>query len=66
MALYPFHSEEVGDLSFEEGDIIIVTEDLGDWLKGQFGAQIGIFPSTFVQERQICEVRHRLVTRITE
>ena len=51
-ALYTFPGDTEGDLGFNEGEIIEVTEVIGDgeWLKGQHNGQTGIFPANFVEE----------------
>ncbi|XP_012284787.1 intersectin-2 isoform X2 [Orussus abietinus] len=52
VALYPYSSNESGDLSFNQGEIILVTRKEGDWWTGIIGDRTGIFPSNYVE---LCE-----------
>lgn len=36
-ASYPYNSAEPGDLVFQAGDVILVTEKNGDWWTGKLG-----------------------------
>ena len=49
-AQYNFEPQEVGELRFERGDLIEVT-DAGDddWWVGTFGGKAGMFPATYVK-----------------
>ena len=50
IALYHYHSDEPGDLSFNEGDEIIVLSEIdGAWCTGQLGANTGMFPLAYVK-----------------
>ncbi|KAM3603289.1 uncharacterized protein V6R79_019927 [Siganus canaliculatus] len=49
VALYTYESPEVGDLTFVEGDVVIVTEREGEWWRGCIGDQTGVFPSNYVR-----------------
>ena len=50
IALYHYHSDEPGDLSFNEGDEIIVLSEIdGAWCTGQLGANTGMFPLGYVK-----------------
>ncbi|XP_063771342.1 intersectin-2 isoform X2 [Pseudophryne corroboree] len=51
VALYPYSSSEPGDLIFNEGDIILVTQREGEWWTGTAGDRTGIFPSNYVRPR---------------
>ncbi|XP_068136346.1 intersectin-2 isoform X2 [Hyperolius riggenbachi] len=51
VALYPYTSTEPGDLIFNEGDIILVTQKDGEWWTGTLGDRSGIFPSNYVRPR---------------
>jgi len=56
VAIYAYTSDEVGDLTFNEGDIISVVRADGDWWTGSIGQRSGIFPGNFVkkyEERQV-------------
>ncbi|CEF65848.1 LD44138p [Strongyloides ratti] len=48
-AIYDYDSGIEGDLKFSAGDIIVIHERLNDdWLRGQLGKVIGIFPISYV------------------
>nr|XP_057912352.1 intersectin-2a isoform X2 [Doryrhamphus excisus] len=49
VALYTYESPEAGDLTFEEGDVVMVTEREGEWWRGCIGDQNGVFPSNYVR-----------------
>ncbi|KAF7666555.1 hypothetical protein LDENG_00101420 [Lucifuga dentata] len=49
VALYTYESPEVGDLTFVEGDVVMVTEKDGEWWRGCIGDQTGVFPSNYVR-----------------
>ncbi|XP_058469345.1 intersectin-2a isoform X3 [Solea solea] len=49
VALYTYESPEVGDLTFVEGDVVMVTEREGEWWRGSIGDQTGVFPSNYVR-----------------
>lgn len=49
MALYTYESPEVGDLTFVEGDVVLVTEREGEWWRGCIGDKTGLFPSNYVR-----------------
>ncbi|XP_054618367.1 intersectin-2a isoform X3 [Dunckerocampus dactyliophorus] len=49
VALYTYESPEAGDLTFEEGDVVMVTEREGEWWRGCIGDQSGVFPSNYVR-----------------
>ena len=49
-AIYHFPGEAQGDLSFKEGDIILVTKKNGDWWTGVLDGREGVFPFNYVQE----------------
>ena len=52
VALYDYLSDVEGDLHFVTGEVISVTEDLGEWYRGNIGSRAGLFPGNFVQERE--------------
>ncbi|KAG7465648.1 hypothetical protein MATL_G00155770 [Megalops atlanticus] len=52
VALYTYDSPEPGDLTFSEGDTILVTEKGGDWWKGSIGDRSGVFPSNYVKPKE--------------
>ncbi|KAL0967131.1 hypothetical protein UPYG_G00248170 [Umbra pygmaea] len=49
VALYTYESPEAGDLTFSEGDVVMVTEREGEWWRGCIGDQTGVFPSNYVK-----------------
>ncbi|XP_028252770.1 intersectin-2-like isoform X2 [Parambassis ranga] len=49
VALYTYESPEMGDLTFVEGDVVLVTEREGEWWRGCIGDQTGVFPSNYVR-----------------
>ncbi|XP_017282797.1 intersectin-2a isoform X1 [Kryptolebias marmoratus] len=49
VALYTYESPETGDLTFVEGDVVMVTEREGEWWRGCIGDQTGVFPSNYVR-----------------
>ncbi|XP_060946963.1 intersectin-2-like isoform X2 [Limanda limanda] len=49
VALYTYESPEMGDLTFVEGDVVMVTEREGEWWRGCIGDQTGVFPSNYVR-----------------
>ncbi|XP_070843171.1 intersectin-2a isoform X2 [Chaetodon trifascialis] len=49
VALYTYESPEAGDLTFVEGDVVMVTEREGEWWRGCIGDQAGVFPSNYVR-----------------
>jgi len=50
-ALYDYDAENPDDLSFKEGDIIMVLDqsDPSGWWEGEIGGKTGFFPSNFVE-----------------
>ncbi|XP_053139860.1 intersectin-2 isoform X2 [Hemicordylus capensis] len=53
IALYPYTSSEPGDLTFAEGEEILVTQKDGEWWTGSIGDRTGIFPSNYVQLKDL-------------
>ncbi|XP_054425069.1 intersectin-2 isoform X3 [Pteronotus mesoamericanus] len=51
IALYPYSSVEPGDLTFSEGEEILVTQKDGEWWTGSIGDRSGIFPSNYVKPK---------------
>lgn len=50
VALYQYASAEPDDLSFNEGEIIEVTKNEGEWWSGCIGGRTGYFPSNYVEK----------------
>jgi hypothetical protein len=53
-AVYDFDAVENNELSFKEGDIILVSKKMNDWWIGQLenGGKKGLVPSTYLQPIQ--------------
>ncbi|XP_070606474.1 intersectin-1 isoform X1 [Erythrolamprus reginae] len=49
IAMYTYESSEQGDLTFQQGDLILVTKKDGDWWTGMLGEKSGVFPSNYVR-----------------
>ncbi|KAM7419467.1 hypothetical protein PAMA_016536 [Pampus argenteus] len=50
VALYDFAGKSDGDLSFQQGDSILITQHLNDeWSSGRLDGREGMFPRAFVQ-----------------
>uniref|UniRef100_A0A670K6V8 Intersectin-1 n=1 Tax=Podarcis muralis TaxID=64176 RepID=A0A670K6V8_PODMU len=49
VAMYTYESSEQGDLTFQQGDLILVTKKDGDWWTGTLGDKSGVFPSNYVR-----------------
>ncbi|XP_022096416.1 E3 ubiquitin-protein ligase SH3RF1-like, partial [Acanthaster planci] len=49
-ALFPFSAEHPGEISLMDGDRVILRRRIDDnWLEGEIGGKVGIFPSNYVQ-----------------
>lgn len=53
VAMYPYESNEPGDLSFVAGEMVTVTKKDGDWWTGVIGDRTGVFPSNYVQKAEL-------------
>lgn len=53
VAMYTYESNEQGDLSFQQGDVVVVTRKEGDWWTGVVGGKTGVFPSNYVKPRDM-------------
>lgn len=56
VAMYTYESNEQGDLTFQQGDIITVLKKEGDWWTGTVAGKTGVFPSNYVKPKD-SEVR---------
>ncbi len=52
VALYTYESPEPGDLTFREGDVILVSKKEGEWWNGSTGGSTGLFPSNYVKPKE--------------
>jgi len=52
VALYSYTSNETGDLTFNQGQVITVSQQDGDWWTGTIGDRSGIFPANYVRKMQ--------------
>ena len=52
--MYPFVADQESDLSFSEGDMILVTDQSGEWWTGTLsdktGDRTGTFPANYVKK----------------
>ncbi|XP_067840599.1 intersectin-2-like isoform X2 [Heptranchias perlo] len=51
IALYSYESAETGDLTFTEGEMILVTKKEGEWWTGVVDDRKGVFPSNYVKPK---------------
>ncbi|XP_061574539.1 SH3 domain-containing protein 19 isoform X2 [Cololabis saira] len=50
VALYDYAAQSAGDLSFQQGDHILITKHINEeWSSGRLSGREGIFPNSFVQ-----------------
>nr|XP_031841629.1 intersectin-1 isoform X3 [Nomia melanderi] len=67
MALYAYTSTEPGDLTFNQGEVILVTKKEGDWWTGSIGGdRNGIFPANYVEKCDAPEQDTSVLTNVTE
>uniref|UniRef100_A0A673IC34 Intersectin-2-like n=1 Tax=Sinocyclocheilus rhinocerous TaxID=307959 RepID=A0A673IC34_9TELE len=62
VALYTYESPEPGDLTFTEGDTILVSEREGEWWRGSIGDRSGVFPSNYVKPKEASSLSGKLGT----
>ena len=48
-AMFPYDPVEPDELRLNEGDIIEILENDGDWWKGVLNGEVGLFPANYVQ-----------------
>ncbi|XP_062891102.1 intersectin-2b isoform X2 [Mobula hypostoma] len=51
IALYSYESTETGDLTFNAGEVILVTKKDGEWWTGAIDDRTGVFPSNYVKPK---------------
>lgn len=51
--MYNYKSGEPSDLTFDEGEVIVVTKTEGDWWTGHIGERSGIFPANYVKKTEL-------------
>merc|ERR1711974_335727 len=49
-ALYPYDPVENDELRLQEGDVIEIIEEDGDWWKGILNGAEGLFPANYVEK----------------
>ncbi|KAI3370644.1 hypothetical protein L3Q82_007084 [Scortum barcoo] len=48
-AMYSFHPNQAGELDFNEGDVIVLTNQVdANWYEGTLGGRSGLFPVSYV------------------
>ncbi|XP_061735340.1 intersectin-2-like isoform X2 [Nerophis ophidion] len=52
VALYTYESPEPADLTFREGDVVLVIKKNGEWWNGTTGNRTGVFPSNYVKPKE--------------
>uniref|UniRef100_A0A3B4YTY2 Intersectin 2b n=1 Tax=Seriola lalandi dorsalis TaxID=1841481 RepID=A0A3B4YTY2_SERLL len=52
VALYTYESPEPGDLTFREGDVILVSKREGEWWHGSIGDRTGLFPNNYITPKE--------------
>lgn len=62
--MYTYESTEQGDLSFQQGEIVVVTRKEGDWWTGTTGGRTGVFPSNYVKPRDSASEVRFVLTQI--
>lgn len=52
VALYTYESPQAGDLTFTDGDVILVSKREGEWWSGSTGDRTGLFPHNYVKPKE--------------
>ena len=55
VAVYNYSSSEPGDLTFDQNEVIMVTEMDGAWWTGSIGERTGMFPAGYVMKMDITQ-----------
>lgn len=68
IAMYTYESNEQGDLTFQQGDVIVVTKKEGDWWTGVVSGKTGVFPSNYVKPKdsEVTPRKHSSLTRFVK
>ncbi|XP_043521564.1 intersectin-1 isoform X12 [Frieseomelitta varia] len=66
VALYPYDSAETGDLTFNQGEVILVVKKEGDWWTGNIGDRSGIFPANYVEKCDASDQGVSVTTNVSE
>ncbi|KAK1128818.1 hypothetical protein K0M31_019963 [Melipona bicolor] len=66
IALYPYDSAEAGDLTFNQGEVILVIKKEGDWWTGNIGDRSGIFPANYVEKCDASDQGASVTTNVSE
>lgn len=65
--MYPYISQEPGDLPFEAGEVIYVTQKEGEWWTGSIGAdRVGIFPANYVDKQSELQTEEHVENNLTD
>ena len=56
IAVYPYNSQEAGDLTFDVDDVILVTSKDSEWWNGKIDDRTGTFPYNYVEPISGAEV----------
>lgn len=62
--MYTYESPEPGDLTFREGDVILVSKREGEWWNGSVGDRTGLFPGNYVKTKET-DVRTAVTASLT-
>ncbi|XP_022081647.1 intersectin-1-like isoform X2 [Acanthaster planci] len=57
VTIFPYNSDEAGDLQFTAGETVTVTKKDGEWLTGTIGDRQGIFPANCAQPKSSAQVQ---------
>ena len=57
-ALYDFNASNIGELSFVQGDVIIITQEINrDWYEGIVECRKGLFPVSYTEKLELSNCR---------
>lgn len=69
MALYDYSGNSEDDLSFQQGDRILISQHIdAEWSRGQLNGREGMFPRAFVESSagMTFSSRHQFIIDMTE